>query len=468
MSNFYPDLTNMNTNDNSPIYNFQNNQQNQQQQLGFEQNQNIHSGTQGQIQIQNPYLNTIQNQQNLYSGSFPQNQSSYSGTIQDQNQNHFFCGNENLMNGFDPSTIIQNKNGPSIPIQDIPVFINNQPVYQPNFISNLINSGSTTMIWDEKRNHSGIFLNVDGKVQHYYVHKGIWKGESVISCSGDVSAVYEPQRAHPAFFSKGQDGYLKYTYLSDSKKWNTSDIFQKAGKIGGRICAVFEHQRNHSACFFVGVDQKIHHYFVENGNWKYECFNEVPCTGDLSVVYELQRKSAAFVFESFGTLQYCYFNNGKWNRDDSSFKFSCDGAITTVYEKQRNHTAIYYATKQNSLVYYFVDPQKGWTSTANFFVAPVFGDIHAIYNDNTQHSEVIYTTKGGIEHYFVVKGFRGNEWRNRQHVVDCCSGICGIYQPQRKAIEFFFVTSKRKRNYMYFNGKSFAMSTNDDVKEWNN
>eukprot|EP01080_Neovahlkampfia_damariscottae_P011057 gene11057-3765_t len=326
----------------------------------------------------------------------------------------------------------------------------NQPT-SAQLVSNLIGNGAVSLVWEAQRSHAGMYYSHQGNLCHKYVDNGAWAEEILAkNIYGDVSSVYEPQRSHAAFFYKGQDGYLKYTYFNGSA-WATSDCYQKGGKVGGRICTVFETHRTHSACFFVGEDAKIHYFYVENGAWQYWCFGDAPCTGDLSAVYEPQRNSSAFVYESYGQIQYNYFNGQQWTKDATTFVEPCTGAISIVFEKQRNHTAIFYASK-GDVVYYYVDQM--WKCSKNLFQPEVIGDIAVIFNDATQHSELLYVTKGGIQHYFV----QNSAWSSIAHQVDCISTLDAIYQPSRKAAEFFYVSSNGKTNYGYLNGNNFSFS----------
>jgi hypothetical protein len=331
-----------------------------------------------------------------------------------------------------------------------------------NLISSLIyQGGSTSIVWEAQRNHSAVFSNIGGSIHYYYVDQNGWNSHVVAKdCGGDLSSVYEPQRSHSALFYRGFDGYLKYAYISNGN-WNVSDIYQQAGKVGGRISSYWDDNRKHSACFFVGEDGRVHHYYVENSTWKLESFSDYPCTGDLSAVYEPQRNSPAFVYDSYGQLHYYYFSNG-WQFDRSTFKSPVQGAISAVFEKQRSHTAIYYASDNGDLAYWYVS-NGAWQGTTNFFQGAVVGDVQSIFNDSTNHSEVIYSVNGGIQHYSVQNG----AWVSQFHNVDVVSTLSACYQPNRKAIEFFYLSSNQARNYMYHNGNSFNASTNSMISCWN-
>eukprot|EP01080_Neovahlkampfia_damariscottae_P010981 gene10981-3687_t len=390
---------------------------------------------------------------NEYSGSFEQPQQQY-------NQGY---GNQQQFNqgyGEQPNA---------------PVIINPYQQTNENLVKSLIRNGSISMAYDEFRKHSVIVFTVNGNVYHYYARDGSWVAEQFpIKCTGDISTVYEKQRQSIAFFCKGEDGYLKYVYLKcdsgliySTYHWSVSDCFKAAGKVAGRVCAVYEPNRNHSACFFVGEDKRVHYFYVVNGTWQYQAFgSDVPCTGDLAACYDISKKSSTFAYESYGKLQLYYYEKNSWSRLGSDlFSHPVTGCISIVFEKYRYSTSVFYSTKDSKLVYYFVDSGK-WNLKQNFD-EPVLGDIKAIWNSDTQHVEVVYLSKGGIQQYYgVYSMISGYYWQKSLHPFDCCSNLDAVFQPNRKHIEFFFISPDSKRNYVYFNGSKFQLTTNEKALSW--
>jgi len=76
--------------------------------------------------------------------------------------------------------------------------------------------GAVDVVFNPQNSQTCIFSSQKSQLTYYTFDKknSTWSEDktSLPICTGDISAIWEPQRKHPAVFFKGEDGYLWYAY----------------------------------------------------------------------------------------------------------------------------------------------------------------------------------------------------------------------------------------------------------------
>ena len=277
-----------------------------------------------------------------------------------------------------------------------------QPI--PFSLPRVFEDFSIEIISNPKSSHPYIITNQNNELllNQYNEKKEKWESTYLDECYGDISAIIEDDFL--SIFYIGFNGYLNNKYQTKSGWKHHHESFKEAGKVNGRISIVFENQRAHSAIFFPGVDNYVHYFYYES-KWNHFAFKKYQCKGDVSATYEPQRKHSAFCFEGKDNqIHYYYADKGNWLHDNGSFsKHPIGGPISMMYDPREKHSSIFYETNK-SYVKHFHVPLGAWKVDQLPCKDHVTGDLKACLNQETELPELFFTTKHGLQHFFITKG----------------------------------------------------------------
>ncbi|MBU51880.1 MAG: hypothetical protein CL920_24585 [Deltaproteobacteria bacterium] len=278
-----------------------------------------------------------------------------------------------------------------------------------------------------------------------------------------VAGVFSPRRGAEVFF-RGQDGFLRYSYVHGGRRGLDTRTFRRGGKVQGGTSAVYSPRLRHAQVFYRGVDGYLHHFFFGRG-WGHEvrAFRQGgKIQGAISSLYAPQRKrSEVFVVARNGDLQYYYFAGGRWRLDKSTFRQGgkVKGAVSATYASHRRHAEVFFRGRNNRLRYFFLHNGR-WMMDANTFRnAPVTGTLSAIYHKKHRHSEVFFRGKGGyLNRYYFHRGwhFDHKSFRGAGRV---SGDISVVYDAKRGQPSGFFRGADGYLRFFYMSGGRWRISS---------